>query len=558
MRIVSAAEMAAADRRSIEQGVSIDTLMGNAGAAVARFTLRHGSPTGLIVALCGKGNNGGDGIVAATELARAGRKVRIALLCKVTELKSPVSEVLAQASEQGVELREVSGEQDLQAALSEAVVILDAVVGTGFKPPLRGLAATARDLLQSSKIPVIAVDLPSGWDADSTDIHAAARADGSGVEALRADAVVTFAAPKPAHIFGHLTPGRSFGPVVVADIGTPAGALQSDGKLRWAGASKAIAEASRSIDGNKGKFGHVLLIGGAFGKSGASSMMSLSALRTGAGLVTAAVARSILLEVARITPELMTTPLEEAPGGGLALDVLEPEPLAKLLKGITIVGIGPGLGQEGSTPEFVRRALARVTLPLVIDADALNCLAGHTELLRAATAGRDDQGRPRTVVLTPHPGEMARLIGGTVKDVEGDRIGIARHFATQHGVTLVLKGWRTLIAHPDGRIGVNTTGNPSMAKGGSGDILTGIIAAMLGQYPANVSEAVEAAVYLHGLAGDFACLAQDEHTVLATDTVAHLATAFRARVTDADGLTWIAGCAANETFAPSAAQGDLR
>jgi len=223
----------------------------------------------------------------------------------------------------------------------------------------------------------------------------------------------------------------------------------------------------------------------------------------------------------------------------LSLDVLEEDALATLLKGISVVGIGPGLGQEGTTPEWVRSFVERVTLPMVIDADALNALAGHTPLLRSAT-----KSGKRTIVLTPHPGEMARLAGLTVKQVEADRVGLARSFATEHGVTLVLKGWRTLVAHPDGRIAVNTTGNPAMAKGGSGDILTGIVSAMLAQYGSDVSRAVEAAVFLHGLAGDFATLAQDEHTVLATDTVNHLWQAFRARVTDEDGLTWISGTAA--------------
>jgi NAD(P)H-hydrate epimerase len=176
---------------------------------------------------------------------------------------------------------------------------------------------------------------------------------------------------------------------------------------------------------------------------------------------------------------------------------------------------------------------------MVIDADALNALAGRTSMLKdAAKEGR-------TMVLTPHPGEMARLVGSSVKEVEADRVGLARRFATEHGVTLVLKGWRTLVAHPDGRVAVNTTGNPSMAKGGSGDILTGIVCAMLAQYPDDVAGAVEAAVVLHGLAGDFACLAQEEHTVLAMDTVGHLWQAFRARVKDRDGLTWIAGTAKN-------------
>ncbi len=546
MEIVTAEEMSAADRRSVEAGMSIGELMENAGAAVARFALRHGPVDGLVVALCGKGNNGGDGIVSATDLARAGRRVRVVLLGSSAELKDPVSKVWKRAGEAGAELLEVVDAAGISAALDGASMILDAVVGTGFRPPLRGLAAVARDLLAGSEVPVLAVDLPSGWDADALGLHAAERKDGKGSEAFRADAVVTFAAPKLAHIFGHLTAERTFGAVVVADIGTPAGALQSETKLHWAGISKGVAEASRAVDGNKGGFGHVLLVGGAVGKSGAPAMMSLAALRAGAGLVTAAVPRSILLEVARITPELMTTPLEETrEGGGLALEVLEPKPLAKLLKGIKVVGIGPGLGQEGSTPAFVRSCVERVTLPLVIDADALNALAGHTDVIKFAAAGKDEQGRARILVLTPHPGEMARLIGGTVKDVEADRIGVARRFATEHGVTLVLKGWRTLIAHPDGRIGVNTTGNPSMAKGGSGDILTGVVAAMLGQYPEQVAEAVEAAVFLHGLAGDFACLAQDEHTVLATDTVSHLARAFEARVQDEDGFTWIAGTALN-------------
>ena len=253
------------------------------------------------------------------------------------------------------------------------------------------------------------------------------------------------------------------------------------------GAAKAIAETPRAINGNKGRLGHVLLVGGAFGKAGAPSMASVAAMRAGAGLVTAAVPREILPIVAAVAPELMLTPLEEQSSdasfhgsgfelGGLALDQLETEELKALLKGITVVGIGPGLGQEGTTPELVRAFVGRVTLPMVIDADALNAIAGRTALLKDAAK------KGRTIVLTPHPGEMARLVEMTMKEVEADRVGLARRFATEHGVTLVLKGWRTLVAHPDGRIAVNTTGNPSMAKGGSGDILTGIVSAMLAQY----------------------------------------------------------------------------
>jgi hydroxyethylthiazole kinase-like uncharacterized protein yjeF len=333
-------------------------------------------------------------------------------------------------------------------------------------------------------------------------------------------------------VFGHLTRG-TFGAVVVADIGSLDDAVQSTTQLTWAGSSKVIAEKPRDVDGNKGKFGHVLVVGGAWGKSGAPSMSSVAAMRAGAGLVTAAVPSSILPMVASTRPELMCVPLAER-DGSVELANAEPQSLEKLLKGIKVVAVGPGLGTDGEASEFARALVERCTVPMVIDADALNAFAGKTDLLRDAAKGR-------TLVLTPHPGEMARLVGKTVKEVEADRIGLARAFATEHGVTLVLKGWRTLIAHPDGRIAVNTTGNPSMAKGGSGDILTGIVAAMVAQYSEDVASAVEAAVFLHGLAGDFAVRAQDEHTVLAMDTVEHLWKAFSARVRDADGFTWIAG-----------------
>ena len=504
MKILTAEEMGAADRRSVEAGVSVGTLMLAAGGAVARFCERRFCGDGLVVVLAGKGNNGGDGMVAALRLAEAGRSVRVALLGKAGELKGeaerawemlgrpgascePMSEVpdmghpvLVAKTETPVllEVLEIEDQAGLRGALEGAALVIDAVVGTGFKPPLRGLAAVAQRILAESDVPVVAVDLPSGWDADSME----EKAEG----AFPAHAVVTFTAPKLAHGFGHLT-AATFGPVVVAEIGTPEGAIESATRLTWGGSSKAVAEAPRAINGNKGRLGHVLLVGGAFGKAGAPSMASVAAMRAGAGLVTAAVPREILPIVAAVAPELMLTPLEEQGSGsmvqgsglevgGLALDQLESEPLKALLKGISVVGIGPGLGQEGTTPQWVRTFVGRVTLPMVIDADALNALAGRTSLLKDAAK------KGRTVVLTPHPGEMARLVGMSVKEVEADRVGLARRFATEHGVTLVLKGWRTLVAHPDGRIAVNTTGNPSMAKGGSGDILTGIVCAMLAQY----------------------------------------------------------------------------
>lgn len=525
MKILTAAEMGAADRRTAEEaGIPLQQLMEAAGGAVAAFCRSQYPSAKTITALCGKGNNGGDGMVAARILAAAGLSARVVLLGHAADVQGAAAVALEQLRSQApqVSILEIATEQELSKAFDEGVpdLLLDAVVGTGFKPPLRGLAQAARAIVERSKVPVVAVDLPSGWNADSLE----QAAEG----AFRADVVVTFTAPKLAHAFGYLTSG----PVVVAPIGSPDAVVLSEQGLHWTGSSKAIAEKPRGPNANKSKFGHVLVVGGSYGTAGAPSMSSLAALRTGAGLVTAAVPRSIVDLVAGIAPELMVRPLAEGEDGAISLSNLEGGKLEKLLERITVLAIGPGLSQRGEAKAVARELIAKSKIPVVLDADGLNAFEGRADLL---------DGSVRTLVLTPHPGEMARLVGMTVKEVEADRIGLARAFATQHKITLVLKGWRTLVAHPDGSIAVNTTGNPSMAKGGSGDILTGIVAAMLAQYPDNVARAVEAAVYLHGLAGDFAAREMDEHTVLATDTVEHLSDAFRYRVRDHDGLTWLCG-----------------
>ena len=530
MLILTAEEMRTTDRVTVERyGVASIDLMRHAGSAVARFVTREFPAARRIAVLCGKGNNGGDGFVAARSLIEAGRSVHVLLLGDPAELKGDDKIAF---DEMRIEPVMIATETDLDGAetreiLNSADLILDAVVGTGFKPPLRGIAAALRDRIAAlrdrfndSKIPIVAVDLPSGWDADSREYSV----DG----AFRADAVVTFTAPKPAHVCGNLT-GSVYGPIIVAEIGSPEDAIQSDLRLTWAGASKTMTEAPRKADSNKGLYGHVLLIGGARGKSGAPSMSSLAALRAGAGLVTAAVAESIQPQVAAITPELMTIPLQETPDGAIDSAKIDYE---ALLKRMTVVAIGPGLGESPSAEAFFLKLLEKAEVPLVLDADALNILAKHRDRLN---------GSGRTMVLTPHPGEMARLAGISTKEVQANREPLAREFAMRHRVTLVLKGWRTLIAHPDGSMAINTTGNPGMAKGGSGDILTGIVAAMVAQHPDRISDAVNAAVYLHGLAADFAVREQDEHTLLATDTVAHLWRAFHFRTRDAAGYIWLQG-----------------
>ena len=521
--ILTAEEMRTADRVTTEQfGVPSIVLMRNAGQAVARFVEREYTQGHRIAVLCGKGNNGGDGFVAARALAAGGREVAVLLLGDPDELKGDARIAF---SEMQLTPIFVPDERSLdtpqvRVLLSNADLLLDAVVGTGFRPPLRGVAAALRDRINQLDIPVVAVDLPSGWDADSREFSA----DG----AFRANAVVTFTAPKLAHVCGNLA-GGVHGPIVVAPIGSPPEAVQSGLNLTWSGAAHAVVQPPRPADSNKGMYGHVLVIGGARGKSGAPAMASVAALRTGAGLVTAAVVPSILPGVAAVTPELMTAVLPEGPNGEVTGQNLDYD---ALLDKKTVLAIGPGLGQHPSTEKFLIDLLDKTSLPTVLDADALNILAQHPERIN---------GRSRTMVLTPHPGEMARLAAISTREVQANRESLAREFAIRHNVTLVLKGWRTLIAHPNGAMAINTTGNPGMAKGGSGDILTGIVAAMIAQHPDQIADAVNAAVYLHGLAADIAVREQDEHTLLATDTVSHLWKAFRFRPHDPAGYTWLQG-----------------
>jgi hydroxyethylthiazole kinase-like uncharacterized protein yjeF len=523
MKVLTAAEMGATDRRTVDEfGVSLAELMENAGAAVARFVREYYPERRRIVVICGKGNNGGDGLVAARHLKAGGAEVSVVLLAEPTKLKGEPSKNLVKFVSPVYAILQPGQMAEVGPLVAKADLIVDAIYGTGFRPPLDELSQLVRQRVAASGAVVVAVDLPSGWDADSQAEH---------MEAFRADAVVTFTAPKLAHVFGDLTTG----PVVVAGIGSPEAAIASEGKLEWTGTAKAKFEKPRPRNSNKGMYGHVVVIGGARGKAGAPSMSSLAALRVGAGLVTAAVSAAILPTVALIAPELMTEALEETADGGIALGNASPERLEKLVEKVSVLAVGPGLGQDKETQQFVHALVANTEIPLVLDADGLNAYAGHAEKLH---------GGRRTLVLTPHPGEMARLLGTTVKEVEADRENIARKFATEHGLILVLKGWRTLVAHPDGRVSVNTSGNPGLAKGGSGDALTGIVAGMLAQaraYGATAGEAVDAAVYLHGLAADLTVEHGDEHTLLITDIFQYFPSAFQFHSADDEGFAWLQG-----------------
>jgi len=507
MRIVSVDEMRAIDRATSGRfGVPSLTLMENAGAAVANYVLTKHATAGCITVFCGKGNNGADGFVAARRLHEMGKKVQVILLADPGELrgdaavmfgKLPVGSVAVRSSE------ELKSERVCPSP--EADLYVDAILGTGFKPPMSGLYADAIAILNASRLPVIAVDIPSGADADAMGPQAGTIA--------RADAVVTFTAPRPAHVFGLLT----WGPTVVANIGSPEEAIVSTLQLNVITARDVgPLVGPRPAESNKGNYGHVLVAGGSLGKAGSAAMAGMAALRAGAGLSTVATAEPVLATVAGFHPELMTEPLPATDAG--TISTAARDRIEQLAEGKSVLAIGPGISRNPQTSALVRGLVAKLRIPIVADADGLNAFEGITDELN---------GRGRTLVITPHPGEMARLAGCTISDVQKDRLGVARKFAREHDLIVVLKGHRTLVVQPDGEAWVNTTGNPGMATGGTGDILTGMVAGMIAQHPKQAFAEVLTAVHLHGLAGDVMRECVGEHSLVATDLLQGLPEAFR-------------------------------
>jgi len=517
MKIVTADEMREIDRVTSQKfGVPSLGLMEAAGTAVADFVLSRYPAAKQIGIVCGKGNNGGDGFVVARKLREAGKEALLLLLAEPGELRGDAAEMFQKITTRPVVVR---SDQELKSQAARAVlgcaVLIDAILGTGFRPPVSGLYAEAIHALNAGTAPVVAVDIPSGADADVMGEQTGAIA--------RADGVVTFTAPRPAHVFGGLTAG----PTVIAPIGSPEEAIASSLQLNLI-TSREVAPLIRSRPraANKGSFGHVLVIGGSLGKAGAAAMAGMSALRVGAGLSTVATPRSVLPTVAGFHPEVMTEALGETAGGSISKRALAHADL--LAKGKTVLAVGPGISRVTETAEFVRALLKRGNSPIVLDADGLNAFEGHTDEL---------SGRSRPVVITPHPGEMARLTASTVQAVQRNRINLARTFAREHRLIVVLKGHRTLAVHPEGEIWVNATGNPGMATGGTGDILTGMVAGFIAQAPDRIFEAVLAGVHLHGLCGDIACDSLGEHSLVATDLLKALPEAFR-RTRNAAGKTF--------------------
>jgi ADP-dependent NAD(P)H-hydrate dehydratase / NAD(P)H-hydrate epimerase len=456
--------------------------------------------------ICGKGNNGGDGFVVAIKLQGLGWDVRLLLLAEPAELRGDAAEMFQRLPMKPVVASSIEDfESDKARNVFAAGVLIDAILGTGFRPPVSELYAAAIAALNVSHVPVVAVDIPSGADAD-------AMGEQSG-DIARADAIVTFTAPRPAHGFGQLATG----PLIISPIGSPDDAVISSLHLNLITAQDvASLFKRRPRDSNKGSYGHVLVIGGSLGKAGSVAMAGMAALRSGAGLSTVATPKSVLATVAGFHPELMTEPLDESDAGSVALKAKTP--IADLARGKTVVAIGPGVSRHLETSELVRYLVKTLSQPIVLDADGLNAFADHAKELN---------GKGRSLIITPHPGEMARLAGCTIAEVQSDRINVARNFSREHDLILVLKGHRTLVAQPSGEVWVNTTGNPGMATGGTGDILTGMVAGMMAQNPGRIFEAVIAAVHLHGLAGDVACESTGEQSLVATDLIKAMPEAFR-------------------------------
>jgi hydroxyethylthiazole kinase-like uncharacterized protein yjeF len=515
VRVLSAEAMREVDRAAIERlGVPSLVLMENAALGVADAIGESFPEAESAVVVCGPGNNGGDGLAVARHLAVRGYAVEVWLATGGREPGGDAALQLAIDRRMELAIRELAPEADLApllAAAGAADLLVDALYGTGLGRPLAGQAAALVEALAELAVPRVAVDIASGLHGSRPDLYG---------PHLPADLTVTFGAPKIAHV---LPPAAdAMGRLVVADLGIPPRLVEeveeAVGRLALSTAEElAPLVPERAADSHKGDFGHAVVLAGSPGKAGAAILASRAAVRAGAGLVTAAVPEPLLATVDLGSLESMTLPLPAGPSGQLAAAAVE-RALA-FLAGRSALALGPGLGQEEETAAAIRRLVARSALPLVLDADGINAFAGRAGELGRALAGRE-------AVLTPHPGELGRLLGMPTAEVQADRLGASRRAARETSAVVVLKGRRSLVATPGGDVHVNPTGNAAMATGGTGDVLTGIVAALLAQgLPA--LDAARLGVYLHGLAGDVAVEEGGLHGRAAEDLVSALPAAFR-------------------------------
>ena len=543
MKILSVSEMREVDRLTTERcGISQQSLMEQAGGAVARFVARHFAPIEgrRVAVLCGKGNNGGDGFVAAGELREMGAEPAVFLFGDANELRGEAAEAFKRMRKEdggAIAVREIRDAAAWEAARGEilrARIIVDALLGTGLRGAAEGLFAQAIDAVnhRDERTRVVAVDIPSGISGDTGAL--------AGGAAVMADYTVTFTAPKNGMLVASAAPFA--GRLTVAAIGSPAELVEEVAKenVRWTEPWEfRRMPFHRKADSNKGLYGHALIVAGSVGKAGAAAMAAQGALRAGAGLVTVATPEPVLATVAGFAPEVMTEPLHATPAGTIARDVFDSGGFAKILKGKNALAMGPGLTTQEETRQFVKAVVANLSVPgmptaangaavpVILDADGLNAFDGCAKELR---------GNGRFLAVTPHPGEMGRLIGCTPKEVQANRLEIARKAAADWNAHVILKGNWTVIAAPDGRAWINSTGNPGMSSGGTGDVLTGMLAGLAAQFGAekNWAETLALGVYLHGMAGDLAAEEFGEAPLVATDLIRCIPAAF-AQLRDAVG-----------------------
>jgi NAD(P)H-hydrate epimerase len=498
--------MMAVDGYAIQQlGIPGVVLMENAGrACCAKFVGRFGDkPDASVLVLAGKGNNGGDGYVMARVLSEQGWQVTTLVLAEeeaITGDARVMLEIVQQLNLPVEFVTDISGLSSRLSAVSPAIII-DAIFGTGLKSDVRGLQAEAIRLINASSAAVFSVDIPSGVDGSSGRVCGLA---------VQADLTVTFDHAKIGH---GCQPGAAYaGHLDVVDIGIPqAGRPDFSTRVQlidFAAACRMVPD--RPTVGHKGKFGHLLVVAGSPGKTGAAALAGDSGVRSGCGLVTVATAATVhdIIEV-KLT-EAMSVPLSDSDGLMIGDAIGQ---LAELLRSRNALALGPGLGQSAELGELIKILIPVLDRPTVIDADGLNLLAHHLEIL--------DQRNDVPLVLTPHPGEMARLTGVTVAEIEANRFEAAQQFARKYGVVLLLKGARTVIAAPDGRVNINSTGNDGLASGGSGDVLTGLIGGLLAQGLDGFSAATLGA-WLHGRAAELVAASQGTAGMAASDLLTQL------------------------------------
>ncbi len=518
MEILTAEKMRRVDARAIgEHGIPGLVLMESAGRGVAE-ALAEEIPdlvSRQVVVFCGKGNNGGDGLVASRYLRRLGASVRVLLLARGADLVGDAAASLGRAREEGLGVEEFGGEgawPPTPLDLDRETIVVDALLGTGVTGGARGLIARAIDTINASPATIVAIDLPSGADADS------GRLAGPTVRAHR---TLTLCRPKPCLV---LEPAASHaGPWRVLDIGIPEEAVATEGAdLDWLDADAATRLMPlRPRDAHKGTMGHLLAVAGSRGKSGAAVILARAALRSGVGLVTVATPRGIQPIVAAAQSEIMTEPLVETRTGGLGLAAAVTA--LDLLATRDALALGPGLGTESGTRAVVIAVLGRRAVPAVLDADGLNAFGADRRPHVGLRAGH------QPLVLTPHPGEAARLLGTSVAAVQSDRLHSARSLARETASVVVLKGRYSVVAHPDGHASFNASGNAGMASGGMGDALTGIVGALLARGLSGF-DAARLGTYVHGAAGDLVAARSGEDGLIAGDLIDALPDAWRALV----------------------------